>query len=128
VSPDKVQARKMVLVGVLLLAIIAVYRNHQRANPADTFRVVWAVGVVGLLLSLLADFAPKIAGPFAILTVLGALTENGEKALHSVLGSVGAAPAQPAASGSGSSARSGTSPTTPAPRPAPAPAPAPAGG
>lgn len=117
-NPDKVQARKMVLVGVLLLFVIGVYRDRKAADPAGTFRVMWAAGVVGLILSLLADFAPRIAGPFAVLMVLGSLTSGGEKVIATALGvvaapkSTGQAPPRPARSG-----------------PAPAPSsPAPAGG
>lgn len=112
---DKVQARKMVLVSVLLLAVIGVYRDRRRENSAGTFRVFWATGIVGMFLSLLADFVPTIAGPFAVLTVLGSLTNGGEKALENLLGAVipqppaGAGPAPP---GPGSSAA--PAPTTPA--------------
>lgn len=111
-SPDKVQARKMVLVGVLLLAVISVYRDRGKQDSAGTFRVFWGAGVVGMFLSLLADFVPTIAGPFAILIVLGSLTNGGDKALQSLLGTI--VPQSPA--GSGSSARSGSSPpATPTP-------------
>ena len=64
------QARKMVLVSALLLAVIAVYKDRKQ-GAGDTFHALWGVGVLALLLSILADFAPTIAGPFAALTVLG---------------------------------------------------------
>ena len=79
---------------------------------------MWATGVVGLMLSLLADFAPTIAGPFAILTVLGSLTSGGDKALASLFGAV--SPSQSPA-GAGSSARSGQSPPANSSTPTPAP-------
>ncbi len=110
-TPDKVQARKMVLVGVVLLAIIAVYKD-KHGDEGSTFRTLWGVGVVGMFLSLLADFVPTIAGPFAILVVLGSLTSGGEQALQTLLGAVvpktPASPRQPARSVAGS-------PATPAP-------------
>lgn len=74
-TPDRVQARKMVLVGAFLLAGLAVYRDRRQGAP-DTFRALWGVGVVSLLLSILADFAPTIAGPFAVLAVLGSLASG----------------------------------------------------
>lgn len=117
VNPDKVQARKMVLVGILLLAIIGVYRDRKQTDPAGTFRVMWAAGVVGLLLTLLADFAPKIAGPFALLAVLGSLTRD--NVIERALGTV--APTKSTGSGSGTSTRSASSP-------APSATPTPAGG
>lgn len=115
VSPDKVQARKMVLVGVLLLAIISVYRAHKGSDSDKSqFQRLWAVAVVGMILSLLADFAPKIAGPFAILMVLGSLTSGGDKVIGAALGVVDKKNA-----GAGSNpARSGTAPATPTPQPA----------
>lgn len=97
-TPDKVQARKMVLVSAFLLAAIAVYRDRQQGT-GDTFRALWGVGVVSMLLSLLADFAPTIAGPFAVLTVLGSLTSGGTSIIDKILGTVSAKPATAAASG-----------------------------
>lgn len=84
-SPDKVQARKMVLVSALILAGIAVYRDHK-AGASDTFHALWGVGVVSLLLSILADFAPTIAGPFAALTVLGSLASGDASIIDKLFG------------------------------------------
>lgn len=108
-SPSKAQARKLVLIGVLVLAVMAVYRG--RAGYTDTtrpdadtlFRRLWGVGVVGLMLTLLADFAPTVAGPFAVLTVLGSATHGGDRILQAAIGGLAApgstrpAPAAPAA-------------------------------
>lgn len=106
-TPDKVQARKMVLVSTFLLAAVSVYKNK---DTNSTFKSLWGVGVVGLVLSLLADFAPSIAGPFAVLVVLGSLTEKGNNLIQSALGkaagTTGTAPpsSAPAAPAAGSSA------------------------
>lgn len=83
--PDKVQARKMVLVSALILAGIAVYRDHK-AGASDTFHALWGVGVLSLLLSILADFAPTIAGPFAALTVLGSLASGDASIIDKLFG------------------------------------------
>jgi hypothetical protein len=99
-SPDKVQARKMVLVSAFLLAGIAVYRDRS-SGASDTFHALWGVGVVALLLSILADFAPTIAGPFAALTVLGSLTSGGTSIIDKLLGTVSSKPAAPKAAPSG---------------------------
>jgi hypothetical protein len=85
VTPDKVQARKMVLVGAFLLAALAVYRDHK-GSQRDTFHALWGVGVVSLALSVLADFAPTIAGPFAMLTVLGSLASGDASIIDRVFG------------------------------------------
>lgn len=84
-SPDKIQARKMVLVSAFLMAAIAVYKDRKN-GAGDTFHSLWGVGVVSMLLSILADFAPTIAGPFGILIVLGSLTGSGSKILDNLLG------------------------------------------
>lgn len=108
-SPSTVQARKMVLVSSLLLFAISIYRNRQAEEPAVTFRRLWATGVVALLLSLLADFAPKIAGPFALLTVLGWFVRDGEQLLSGV---VGTGKAGAAAVGSQTTRRTGANTQT----------------
>jgi hypothetical protein len=82
---SKLSARKTVLVAIALLFLLTFYRDRKSATPAGTYHVFWATGVVGLFLSLLADFAPAIAGPFAALIVLGSLTENGGAALDKLL-------------------------------------------
>lgn len=127
---DKVQARKMVLVSLLVLALVTVYKDRARTRadvasgnvPAGTFRVFWGVGVVGMFLSLLADFLPQIAGPFAGLIVLGSLTNGGEQVIEKALGVVAPKPAGSSSSsspppGPGSSSSSG-SPAHPSTAPA----------
>lgn len=98
---SETQAKKTVLVSMLVLAAIAVYRGK---SPADVgmYKRIWAAGVVGVFLSLTADFAPSLAGPFALLTVLGSLSSGGDKAILNLLGGANS-------TGSGSS---GTSSTT----------------
>jgi hypothetical protein len=75
----------MVLVSAFLLAAIAVYRDH-RAGAGDTFHALWGVGVLSLLLSLLADFAPTVAGPFAALVVLGSLASGQTSIIDKLFG------------------------------------------
>lgn len=85
-SVDKVQARKMVLVSAFALAAIAVYRDRKQ-GAGDTFHALWGVGVLSLMLSLLADFAPTVAGPFAALTVLGSAASGKVSIIDKVFGS-----------------------------------------
>lgn len=89
-SISKVQARKMVVVSGLLLVVIAIYRDRKTETANDTFHRLWSVGIVVLLLSILADFAPTIAGPFAALTVLGWLARDGTGVIDAALGTGGA--------------------------------------
>lgn len=108
---SKVQARKMVLVSCFALVLISVYRNRQSEQPADTFRRLWATGVVAFMLSLLADFAPTIAGPFAGLTVLGWFVKDGTGLVDSALGT-GASSATPVASATTTTSKNASGGTT----------------
>lgn len=118
-NPSKVQARKMVLVSTFALLLLSVYRDRKTSDPQGTFRMAWGVGVVGMFLSLLADFAPQIAGPFAALTVLGSLTNGGEQALAKALGVIGPAPAGAGSSPAPPAGPTGPTGTTTAPPPGP---------
>ena len=116
-NPSKVQARKMVLVSAFLLAAIAVYRDRQQ-NTQATFKALWGVGVVSLILSIVADFVPQIAGPFAVVTVLGSLTSGGSSIIDKMLGTVAATPnttpAGPRTTPGGTTASGATNPPRPA--------------
>jgi hypothetical protein len=101
-------ARKMVLVSMFGLLVIAVFRARQPDTDVHLFRRLWGVGVLGLMLSVMADFAPTLAGPFALLTLLGAFTNGGDKAIQNFLSGL-------SGSSGGSSAPAARTPTrTPA--------------
>lgn len=106
-TPDKVQARKMVLAGLLVLTLVTVYKDHKSSDAQGTFRVFWGVGVVGMFLSLLADFLPQIAGPFALLIALGSITHGGEQVLERALGTISPRPSSTTSSSSSSSSPPG---------------------
>jgi hypothetical protein len=75
----------MVLVGTFALLAINIYRGRKGETDIATYKRLWGTGVVGLMLSVLADFAPQIAGPFAVLIVLGSLTKNGDAVFTNAL-------------------------------------------
>lgn len=75
------RSKQIVLVSMLALMVIAVYREKQDRKDVGLFKRIWGTGALGIMLSLLADFAPAVAGPFAGLVVLGALTHGGDQAL-----------------------------------------------
>lgn len=112
-NPDKVQARKMVLVSALMLAVIAVYRDRKQ-GAGDTFHALWGVGVLSFILSVLADFAPTIAGPFAALTVLGSLASGNVSIIDRVFGGATAAPRGPSTTSGGTTASGTKNPPRPA--------------
>jgi len=87
---NELASKKTVLVSILLLAVLAVYRS-QRAGGSEQgslYKRLWGIGVIGVTLSIAADFVPTVAGPFALLVLLGSLTSGGDKALQNVLASV----------------------------------------
>lgn len=66
-------SRTLVLVaGGLMFAAIGLRRDRI----ADPFKFAWAAGVVTLFLSVLADVAPEIAGPFALLVLMAVYWRN----------------------------------------------------
>lgn len=103
----------MVLVSAFLLAAIAVYRDRQ-SGAGNTFHALWGVGVVSLVLSIVADFAPTVAGPFAALTVLGSMTSGGDKLISSALSRVGSTPATAGTTPGGTTASGSKNPPRPA--------------
>lgn len=87
-TPDQVTPKKVVLVALALMGVIAVYREKQGTSSGSLYKRLWGLGVIGGILSVAADFAPTIAGPFAVLMLLGSLTNGGDAAIQNLLGSV----------------------------------------
>jgi hypothetical protein len=107
---DKSTARKMVLASMFALLAISVYRSKQPQNDVNLYRRVWGTAVLGLFLSIMADFVPTIAGPFAVLTVLGALTNGGDAAIQNALS--GLSSKLPTASSTGTATATATTTTS----------------
>lgn len=80
------QARQLVLVSMLGTGGIVVYDliSHSELSADDSFRAVWSLGLLFLLLAVLADTVPEIAGPFALLVLL-AVAVGREAALSSII-------------------------------------------
>lgn len=69
----------VLLTGALMFAAIGI----RRSQISDPFRFAWAAGVITIGLSLLADIAPEVAGPFAVLLLIAVYWRN-----RGVIGSV----------------------------------------
>lgn len=70
---SKSSANTLVLVtGGLLFAFVALKRDKL----ADPYRFAWGAGVVTIGLSVVADLAPEIAGPFALLLLMAVYWKN----------------------------------------------------
>lgn len=98
-SPDT--ARRLVLVSLISLLVMATYKGSKPGDEG-TLKRLWGVGVLGIFLSVSADFAPSLAGMFALLVALGYATSGGDAAIQNVLGKV-----------SGSSSAPSPAPTSP---------------
>ena len=85
---NAVTARKMVLVSVLGLLIVATYKG--KSGKVATSTRLWGTGWLAIMLGITADFAPGIAGPFALLILAGSLTNGGDQAFTNLLGKAGA--------------------------------------
>lgn len=66
-------ARQVVLISMVISGGVITYDlvSHKQKLPAGgAFRAVWAMGLLFLLLSMLADTVPDLAAPFAGVTTL----------------------------------------------------------
>lgn len=55
-----------------------------KGKQIGTYKQIWAIGALGLLLSLVSDFAPQIGGPLAILFALGFIA-GGQTKINTVI-------------------------------------------
>lgn len=55
-----------------------------KGRQVGSFKQIWAIGVLGLFLSLISDFFPQIGGPLAILFALG-FVAGGQAKINSVI-------------------------------------------
>lgn len=62
----------VLLAGGLMFAAIGI----RRKQIADPFKFAWAAGVITLGLSVLADVAPEVAGPAALLVLMAVYWKN----------------------------------------------------
>jgi hypothetical protein len=85
ISPQT--SRRWVLVSILLLLGMAAYKGSKPGDVGMAKRL-WGVGMLGTILSIASDFVPSLAGPFAVLVVLGYATSGGDAAIQNVLGKV----------------------------------------
>lgn len=70
-------ARQLVLVSLIVTSGVVAYdlTRGELKNPAagTAFRTVWSVSLLFLLLAIMADVVPELAGPFAGLVALAVL-------------------------------------------------------
>jgi hypothetical protein len=81
------QARQLVLVSFVVSGGVIVYDIIQAKDLTtdQEFRAVWALSLFFLLLAMLADVLPELAGPFAALVTLAILIGH-KAALAKIVG------------------------------------------
>lgn len=80
------QARQLVLVSMIGTGGVVVYDliSHKDSLGEDqSFRAIWSLALLFMLLAVLADTVPELAGPFALIVLLAVLIGR-----QGVLGSI----------------------------------------
>lgn len=86
---NSAQSSRVVVICAFLEAFFVLAKARQGTSKDTTVKSLWAIGVITLGLSMLSDFAPQVAGPFAVL-MLAALAARSRGELGQVLGVSGA--------------------------------------
>lgn len=96
-------SRRLVLLSLGTMFAVTTIRDVSGKGGASssTYRRLWATGALTLLLSIVADFAPDVAGPFALLIAMTYVMGAEDSIAGWLHGAIGA-PATPAAQGAGS--------------------------
>lgn len=67
------EATKLVFVGAGVTAAVVVASTR---NEEERFKALWAIGLLTVGLAAVADFAPQLAGPFAVLIAVAAVARH----------------------------------------------------
>lgn len=72
-------ARQLVIISMLGTGGVVAYDiiTHNQLSTDQTFKAVWSLALLFLLLAMLADVAPELAGPLAGLVLLAVLVGRG---------------------------------------------------
>lgn len=93
-------ARQLVLISFMVIGGVVVYdllRNKGSLGKDQSFRAVWSLALLFLLLAILADAAPRLAGPLAVLVTL-AVAIGRKGAIGAIVGQGATPTAAPAPS------------------------------
>jgi hypothetical protein len=94
---DQSTARQLVLISMLLSGGVIMYdvlKHRDSLGSDQSFRAVWSMALLFLLLAILADTVPELAGPFAAVATLAILIGR-QGALSSIVGAGTGNPQQP---------------------------------
>ena len=71
------QAARIVFVaGMLEAGYVLIRGNRGGLADGDTWKSLWAIGLLTLGLAVFADFVPQVAGPFALLVLVAMIARN----------------------------------------------------
>lgn len=84
-------ARQLVVTGVAATTILVVARSAVESGSLPSTRQIAGLGLAFLGLSVLADVAPELAGPLAVLIAVSAtvVPYNGKSSAQVLLGGLG---------------------------------------
>jgi len=83
------QASRLVVASLVIVSLTAIFGNVGTGkNPKP--RLFIAGGIVYLLLGLLSDFAPAVAGPMAVLIAIAVVLNQGQGAFGAFAKRLGA--------------------------------------
>lgn len=70
------QSKRLIVVSMLAAAIVTAARDWTAGEPLTPTRLA-RVLIGGVMLAVLAEFAPQLAGPLAVLLLTAALLNTG---------------------------------------------------
>lgn len=71
-------------VAISLVVMLGYGLVSGKGKQLGSFKQVWAIGALGLFLSLISDIVPSIGGPLAILFALG-FVAGGQVKINTVI-------------------------------------------
>jgi hypothetical protein len=94
---NPIAARQLVVTGVATTTVLVVGRAAVESSSLPPARAIAGLGLTFLGLSVLADVAPELAGPLAILVAVSALVVpyKGKSSAQVLLGAMGATTTKP---------------------------------
>lgn len=77
------------LVAVSLVVMLGYGLVSGKGKQLGGYKQVWAIGVLGLFLSLISDFVPAVGGPLAALFAIGFIAGGQPRINAAIEGAVG---------------------------------------
>lgn len=76
------QAHNAVMISLVVMLAYGLVTG--KGQQIGTYKQVWAIGALGIVLSLVADLSPQIGGPLAVLFALGFIA-GGQTKINTVI-------------------------------------------